>query len=75
MTYNEIKEQLANYDVTDLIEMLQISSEEVVEAFSCKIEDMLPQLEELLDPHPITDVGVFTDSDNPYQQQMEKYID
>lgn len=46
MTIAELQEWLIDhYDINDIVEILQISPEEVVEAFSYKIEECYEQLE------------------------------
>lgn len=37
-TFQEVLEKLANYDQPDICELLDISSEELVEAFQDKLE-------------------------------------
>ena len=51
----ELVEKLKEQDQNSIIELLDISSEELVEAFMHKVEDIVPDLiAELLDCAPLT---------------------
>lgn len=49
MTFEEIKERLKRLDEILLLEVLEISSEDIVERFSDLIEDKLEELESELE--------------------------
>ena len=49
LTLSEIKERLMRLDEVDLCEVLEISSEDLVERFSDKVEDKLDYLEKDLE--------------------------
>lgn len=49
LTIEEIKERLKHLDEISLLEILNISSEELVEKFEDKIEDKAEELEEDLE--------------------------
>ena len=49
LTYEETKERLKRLDEVTLLEVLEISSEDIVERFGDLIEDKLELLEEELD--------------------------
>lgn len=51
MTIHEVKEKLKRYDELTILELLDISSEELVEAFTEVIEDNLETIKEMLDDH------------------------
>jgi hypothetical protein len=48
LTLNEIKERLMRLDEIDLLEVLEISSEDLVERFTDYIEDRADELEQEL---------------------------
>lgn len=49
LTIHEIKDKLKEFDEVSLLEILDISSEELVEYFADKIEDKLEKLKRELD--------------------------
>lgn len=49
LTLRELQEKLARLDVVELLELLNISSEDIVEAFVLRIEDTLETLEKSID--------------------------
>ena len=51
LSYKEVCEELTKIDETTLLEILDISSEEIVNKFQDKIEDNLEELSSDLDEH------------------------
>lgn len=51
LSYKEVCEELTKIDETTLLEILDISSEEIVNKFQDKIEDNLEELSNDLDEH------------------------
>lgn len=51
MTLEELKEKLKRMDEIALLELLKLSSEEIVEAFSYEIETDLERLEKEMDEY------------------------
>jgi hypothetical protein len=49
LTLNEIKDRLKRLDEVDLLEVLEISSEDLVERFTDYIEDRVDELEQELE--------------------------
>jgi hypothetical protein len=49
MTLSELKEKLKDLDEVTLIELLGITSEQIVEYFTLEIEDNLEKLERAID--------------------------
>jgi hypothetical protein len=51
LSYKEVCEELTKIDETTLLEILDISSEDIVNKFQDKIEDNLEELSNDLDEH------------------------
>jgi|SaaInlStandDraft_1057018.scaffolds.fasta_scaffold281601_2 hypothetical protein len=51
LSYKEVCEELTKIDETTLLEILDISSEDIVNKFQDKIEDNLEELSSDLDEH------------------------
>lgn len=51
LSFKEVCEELAKLDETTLLEVLDISSEDIVNKFQDKIEDNLEELSNDLDEH------------------------
>ena len=51
LSYKEVCEELTKIDETTLLEILDISSDEIVNKFQDKIEDNLEELSSDLDEH------------------------
>jgi hypothetical protein len=51
LSFKEVCEELAKLDETTLLEVLDISSEDIVNHFQDKIEDSLEELSNDLDEH------------------------
>ena len=49
LTFQELKEELSKMEETELLELLDIESEEIVEKFQDKIEDNFDKLIEEVD--------------------------
>ena len=48
LTLDELKERLSNFDEVTLLEVLDIHSDELVEAFEDRIEDNIDKLKRML---------------------------
>lgn len=49
LTFNELKEELCKMEETELLELLDIKSEEIIDKFQDKIEDNFDKLLEEVD--------------------------
>ena len=60
LSFKEVCEELAKIDETTLLEVLDISSEDIVNHFQDKIEDNLEELSNDLDEHS-KQLGIFNE--------------